>query len=74
MESHTRSIAKSVSYRVLGSISTAGICYFLTGSPKLSLGAGLIDVFVKMAAYFIHERIWAHIPFGREQKSPEYEI
>jgi uncharacterized membrane protein len=74
LESHTRSIAKSVSYRLLGSLSTAGIFYALTGSPKLSFGAGAIDVVVKLAAYFVHERIWAHIPFGREQKSPEYEI
>jgi len=74
MESPTRSIAKAASYRVLGSISTAGITYVLTGSPKLSIGAGVLDIFVKIAAYFIHERIWAHIPFGREAKAPEYEI
>jgi len=74
METPTRSITKAASYRVLGSISTAGICYVLTGSPKLSLGAGALDVVVKIAAYFIHERIWAHIPFGREAKAPEYEI
>jgi len=74
MESHSRSIAKAVSYRLLGSVSTAGIFYVLTGSAKLSFGAGAIDVFVKLAAYFVHERIWAHIPFGRAQKAPEYEI
>lgn len=74
MESHTRSIAKAVSYRLLGSLSTAGIFYAFTGSAKLSFGAGAVDVLVKIAAYFLHERIWAHIPFGREQKAPEYEI
>jgi len=74
METHARSITKAASYRVLGSISTAGIAYVLTGSMKLSIGAGILDVFVKIAAYFLHERIWAHIPFGRETKSPEYEI
>lgn len=74
MESHTRSIAKAITYRLLGSMSTAGIFYALTGSLKLSFGAGAIDVFVKIAAYFVHERIWAHIPFGRETKAPEYEI
>jgi uncharacterized membrane protein len=61
---------------VLGSLATAGICLVLTGSLKLSLGAGALDVLVKLAAYFVHERIWNLIPYGREQRTPapEYEI
>jgi len=76
MESHSRSIAKAISYRLLGSCSTALIFLVLTGSLKLSLGAGAIDVVVKMAAYFIHERIWNLIPYGRErsERAAEYEI
>jgi uncharacterized membrane protein len=73
MESHTRSIAKAFSYRILGSSVTALIFYVLTGKGKLSLGAGALDVVLKLAAYFIHERIWDRIPFGRP-KPPEYEI
>jgi len=76
MESNSRSMAKAVSYRLLGSCSTAAIFLILTGSWKLSLGAGAIDVVVKIAAYFVHERIWNLIPFGRERgtPAPEYEI
>ena len=76
MESNSRSVAKAVTYRVLGSCSTAAIFLVLTGSVKLSLGAGALDVVVKMAAYFVHERIWNLIPFGRERRvpAPEYEI
>lgn len=73
METHSRSIAKAISYRLLGSLSTAAIFYVFTGSPKLSLGAGALDMIVKMFLYFIHERIWNHINFGRP-KAPEYEI
>jgi uncharacterized membrane protein len=76
MESNSRSVAKAVSYRLLGSCSTAAIFMIRTGTAKLSLGAGAIDVVVKMAAYFVHERIWNLIPFGRERRTPapEYEI
>ncbi len=74
METNIRSITKAASYRLLGSLSTAGIFYALTGSVRLSFGAGALDIVVKIAAYYIHERIWARIPFGREQKAPEYEI
>lgn len=73
METHARSIAKAVSYRLLGSMVTALIFYVLTGKGKLSMGAGALDVVLKIGAYFAHERIWAHIRFGRS-KAPEYEI
>ena len=74
MESHSRSIAKAVSYRALGSASTALIVYVITGKPSLSLGAGALDVVLKIGAYFLHERIWDRINYGRTPKSPEYEI
>ena len=74
VESHSRSIAKAVSYRILGSTTTALIFYFLTGKGSLSLGAGVLDMVLKIGAYFIHERIWNHINFGRTTKAPEYEI
>jgi uncharacterized membrane protein len=73
MESNARSIAKAVSYRLLGSACTSLIFFVLTGKPALSLGAGALDVVLKIGAYFVHERIWAHINFGRV-KPPEYEI
>ena len=74
MESHTRSIAKAVSYRVLGSATTGIIFFVLTGKVSLSVGAGLLDIVLKIGVYFLHERAWNHINFGREEKAPEYEI
>ena len=73
MESHSRSIAKAITYRFLGSACTALIFFFLSHDAKLAVGAGLLDSVVKVAAYFVHERIWDHINFGRP-KPPEYEI
>jgi uncharacterized membrane protein len=73
MDSNTRSIAKAVSYRVLGSLSTGLIVFIFSGDAKVSVGVGLLDVVLKMALYYIHERIWNHITFGR-QRPPEYEI
>jgi uncharacterized membrane protein len=74
MESHSRSIAKAVSYRVLGSATTGLIFYVLTGKGGLSVGAGILDVVLKIGVYFVHERVWDRINFGRERKAPEYEI
>jgi len=73
METHSRSLAKAISYRVLGSTCTAMIFFVLSGQAVLSLGAGALDMIVKIGLYFLHERLWNHINFGRA-KPPEYEI
>ncbi len=73
MDTHVRSIAKAVSYRFLGSLATALIFYALSRNLSLSLGAGVLDSVVKLGLYFVHERMWNHINFGRA-KPPEYQI
>ncbi len=73
METHARSIAKAISYRILGSLTTALIFYLYTGNWKNSAGAGLLDMVSKLGLYFLHERIWNKITIGRP-KPPEYEI
>jgi uncharacterized membrane protein len=72
-ESHSRSLAKAVSYRILGSLATGIIFYVFTGKATLSVGAGALDMVTKIGLYFLHERVWNHIHFGRP-KPPEYEI
>lgn len=72
-DSHARSLAKAVSYRVFGSLSTAALVYLFTGNTKASLVSGAADSVVKIILYFLHERVWTYIPFGRP-KAPEYEI
>jgi uncharacterized membrane protein len=73
METKSRSIAKAVSYRVLGSATTAVICFILTRKLALSADLGILDMVLKIGLYFLHERLWNHISFGRT-KRPEYEI
>jgi len=73
MESNARSIAKAVSYRVLGSIATAIIFYSLNRNVSLAFIGGALDAVVKIGVYFVHERIWNHINYGRP-KPPDYEI
>jgi len=75
METRARSIAKAISYRFLGSASTALIVFAGTGKMSLSAAAGAADAVIKITLYFAHERVWNHISYGREpDKAPEYEI
>lgn len=74
MDTRARSIAKAVSYRLAGSATTALLVFFLGGHHlALSAGAGMADMVLKIGLYFLHERLWNHIDFGRA-KRPEYEI
>ena len=73
MESQARSIVKAVSYRLLGSSVTGLILYAVTGKGTISLLGSVADMVLKIAAYFVHERIWDRISFGRT-RPPEYEI
>ncbi len=74
METRARSIAKAVTYRVAGSATTGAIVFIFGGhSVALSAGAGAIDMVLKIGLYFLHERLWEHIDYGRS-KPPEYEI
>lgn len=64
-EKSYRSILKSISWRTIGTIDTMVISYFITGKLALALSIGGIEVFSKMALYFLHERTWNKISFGR---------
>ncbi len=60
-----RSLAKTVSYRAFASVVTGGIAWALTGNVSASVAIGGLDVVGKLVLYFVHERVWAALPFGR---------
>jgi uncharacterized membrane protein len=61
-ESHIRSIAKSISWRVLGTIDTIIISYLIIGEPIKALSIGGIEVLTKITLFYFHERLWLKIP------------
>jgi adenylylsulfate kinase len=69
-EANARSIAKTVSYRAAATIGTAIFVYFLTGSLKIALFAGGLDVVVKLGIYYVHERVWDRIAAGKRVLRP----
>jgi len=64
-----RHIAKSISYRILGTITTITITYILTGNIIISSSIGFIELFIKPLVYFLHERMWyKYIKFGLKKE------
>jgi uncharacterized membrane protein len=56
-----KSFMKSVSWRIVGTLDTIIISYFITGKVTLALSIGSIEVLTKTILYYFHERLWANI-------------
>jgi adenylylsulfate kinase len=52
---------------------TSGVAYAITGRAGLAASIGILDTVVKLGAFYIHERAWLKIRFGRV-RPPEYDI
>ena len=64
-EKHSRSLIKSISYRIVGITADSIAAYFFTRDIQLS---ATIVIFVNTYStilYYLHERAWAHIHWGR---------
>jgi len=53
-----RHILKTVSYRVLGTLTTVGVAYSLGASIEMSALLGVGELVMKPFLYFAHERLW----------------
>ena len=73
MESHIRSIAKAITWRIGGTVVTFGVAWILTRSFELAAQIGILDTVIKLGAFYAHERIWNRLNFGKK-KPPEYQI
>lgn len=58
MVSYKRHIAKSISWRIVGTLDTIVLSGLITGSWTIGLTIGGVEVISKMILYFLHERIW----------------
>jgi len=56
-----KSLLKAISWRIVGTIDTMVISYFITGKLTVALSIGSIEVLSKTILYYFHERLWAHI-------------
>lgn len=65
MDKHARSVAKAISWRATGTVDTFLISFILSGSVKLAGGIASVEVVTKMLLYYVHERVWTRIKWGR---------
>ncbi len=61
MDSHTRSIGKALTWRVIAMLITAVTAWVVTGEAGVGITVGVIDSVVKIGAYYLHERAWTRV-------------
>jgi uncharacterized membrane protein len=68
--SNIRSLLKGISWRAFGTLDTIFISWIISGNPLGALKVGTSEVFTKIFLFYLHERIWRLIKWGRIFKSP----
>ena len=73
MDTHKRTLVKALTWRILGTIITGIVALAVTRKLHVAATIGVFDTLIKLAAYYMHERTWLRLNFGKV-RPPEYEI
>jgi len=65
-ESHIRSLLKGISWRIVATVDTILVVLLVTClsgqcSLEFAFSIAFIEFFLKLAVYYVHERIWQNI-------------
>ena len=64
LQTRRRSLVKALSWRVLGSILTFAVVFGFTENLGLSAAITATEALIKIAAYYLHERVWSRSKYG----------
>lgn len=59
-----RHIAKTITWRIVGTADTMMVAWFISGNPLTGVKIGGLEVITKMVLYFLHERTWFKVNYG----------
>jgi uncharacterized membrane protein len=62
--SRKRHILKTITWRIVGTLDTMILAWFITGNPLTGLKIGVAEIITKMTLYYLHERAWYRSKFG----------
>ena len=69
-DTNKRSLVKGISWRVFATTTTVIIVYLFFGRLDLAIVAGLVETVAKIILYWVHERTWVKIRWGRKRVEP----
>ena len=59
-----RHLAKAITWRIVGTIDTMLLGWWVSGNFKVGASIGLLELVTKMVLYYVHERAWYKSDFG----------
>lgn len=65
MDTNTRSLVKTVTWRLTGSGATFGISWLISGDIAIAGTIAVVQIVANTLLYYVHERIWNTIKWGR---------
>lgn len=60
-DSHIKSILKAISWRVVATLTTMIISWFITKNLAFAISIGSIELVAKIFLYYMHERLWLKV-------------
>ncbi len=69
MVAKKRHLLKTISWRIIGTLDTMILSWIITGSLKIGMAIGGVEVITKMVLYYFHERAW--YKFSNYGKKPK---
>ena len=67
IESASRSFVKTITWRITGSSAVFAISWIFTDNVSMAGAIALAQLIISTSLYFIHERIWNRISWGRKR-------
>lgn len=58
LQINKRHLAKTITWRVIGTLDTLLLSWFITGDLTTGVKIGSVELITKMILYYFHERIW----------------
>lgn len=78
LKDSVRHLIKTVTWRVIASVTTFCIAYFIFKEDEFALekasGIAVVETFVKMLLYYVHERIWYRQDLGLAEREKNSSI
>lgn len=63
-----RHIAKTLTWRIIGTIDTIILSWFISNDFSIAFKIGFIELFTKMILYYYHERLWFNFKMENNNK------
>jgi len=68
LETHRRSILKTITFRIIATITTFILVLIITGDLIIASVIGILDTILKLFIYYSHERVWNKISWGMKSR------